>query len=141
MVLIARELPGQVTVDGRRWKKKGVGFMRMFLMSGPQLGNPTADLEADVAALDSFTADLGLDIDIYGAVVFLNEQVDLDINDPEYPTLRTEQLVPFINQIEPDPTFTAQSRDKLLTALAERADAVVEQSANPASGQSKTETA
>jgi hypothetical protein len=126
VVLIARELPGQVTVDGRRWKKKGVGFMRMFSMSGPQLGNPTADLEADVAALDQFTTDLGLDIDIYGAVVFLNERVELDINDPEYPTLRTEQLVPFVNQIEPDPAFTAQSRDKLLAALAERADAVVE---------------
>ena len=126
LVLIARELPGQVSVDGRKWKKKGVGFMRMFAMSGPQLGNPTADLEADVAALDQFTTELGLDVDIYGAVVFLNEQVQLDIVDPEYPTLRNEQLVPFINQIEPDPTFTAQSRDKLLASLSELAEAEAE---------------
>ena len=127
VVLIARELPGSVTVNGRRWKKKGVGLMRMFSMSGPQLGNPTADLEADVAALDAFTSELGLDIDIYGAVVFLNERVELDVTDPEYPTLRVEQLVPFVNQIAPDPTFTTQQRDALIAALSETAEAVVEQ--------------
>jgi hypothetical protein len=126
LVLITRELPGSVSVDGRRWKKKGVGLMRMFSMSGPQLGNPTADIEADVAALDQFTTELGLDIDIYGAVVFLNERVELDISNPEYPTLRSEQLLPFINQIEPDPTFTAQARDTLLAALALKAEAEVE---------------
>ncbi|MCC6705178.1 MAG: NERD domain-containing protein [Thermomicrobiales bacterium] len=126
LVLIARELPGSVTVDGRRWKKKGVGLMRMFSMSGPQLGNPTADIEADVAALDAFTAELGLDVDIYGAVVFLNERVELSISNPEYPTLRAEQLASFINQIEPDPAFTPQQRDKLIAALSETAEAVVE---------------
>jgi hypothetical protein len=126
LVLIARELPGQVSVSGRRWKKKGAGLMRMFSMSGPQLGNPTADLEADVAALDQLTSELGIDIDIYGAVVFLNERVELDVIEPEYPTLRIEQLVPFINQIEADPAFTAQARDTLLATLAERADAQVE---------------
>jgi len=126
LVLTARELPGEVSVTDRTWKKKGVGLMRMFAMSGPQLGNPTADLETDVAALDTLTTAQGLDIDIYGAVVFLNERVELDAKDPAYPTLLAEQLVPFINQIEPDPGFTPQARDQLVAVMAEKAESVVE---------------
>lgn len=127
LVLTARELPGNVSVTDRRWRKKGVGFMRFFAMSGPQLGNPTADLEADVEALDQLTSELGLDIDIYGAVVFLNERVELDVDEPAYPVLRAEVLVPFVNAIEDDPLFTAQSRDLLVSTLAERASAEIEE--------------
>jgi hypothetical protein len=126
LVLTTRELPGTVSVNDRRWRKKGVGFMRFFAMSGPQLGNPTADLEQDVEALDAFTTEQGLDIDIYGAVVFLNERVEIEAEDPAYPVLKADILVPFVNAIEPDEAFTNQAREDLVRQLAEHAESEVE---------------
>lgn len=126
LVLTSRELPGTVSVKDRRWRKRGVGFMRFFAMSGPQLGNPTADLEADVDALDAFTAERGIEVDIYGAVVFLNERVEIEAEEPAYPVLRADLLTPFVNAIEPDPDFTNQSRDALIKALAEQSGAEIE---------------
>jgi hypothetical protein len=126
LVLTARELPGKVSVKDRRWRKQGVGFMRFFAMSGPQLGNPTADLESDVEALDAFTSELGHDIDIYGAVVFLNDRIEIEADEPAYPALRADLLVPFVNAIEPDETLTSQTREELVRALAEHAGSEVE---------------
>jgi hypothetical protein len=126
LVLTARELPGKVSVSDRRWRKRGVGFMRFFAMSGPQLGNPTADLETDVEALDKFTTEQGLDIDIYGAVVFLNDRIEIEAEDPAYPALRADLLVPFVNAIEPDASFPNQEREALIAALAEQAGSQVE---------------
>jgi hypothetical protein len=100
--------------------------MRFFAMSGPQLGNPTADLETDVEALDKFTTEQGLDIDIYGAVVFLNDRIEIEAEDPAYPALRADLLVPFVNAIEPDASFPNQEREALIAALAEQAGSQVE---------------
>jgi hypothetical protein len=126
LVLTSRELPGKVSVKDRRWRKQGVGFMRFFAMSGPQLGNPTADLESDVEALDAFAAEHGYDIDIYGAVVFLNDRIEIEAEDPAYPALRADLLVPFVNAIEPDANFTNQAREELVRALADHAGSEVE---------------
>lgn len=126
LVLTARELPGKVTVNDRRWRKRGVGFMRFFAMSGPQLGNPTADLETDVETLDKFTTEQGLDIDIYGAVVFLNDRIEIEAEDPAYPALRADLLPPFVNAIDADANFSSQERDALIAALAEQAGSQIE---------------
>jgi len=126
LVLTARELPGKVTVNDRRWRKRGVGFMRFFAMSGPQLGNPTADLEADVDALDAFTTERGIDADIYGAVVFLNDNIEIEAEDPAYPALRADHLIPFVNAIEPDESFSSQARETLVRALAEQTGSEIE---------------
>jgi hypothetical protein len=116
--ITARELPGKVSVKDKRWRKTGGGFTRFFAMSGPQLGNPSADLEQDVEALETMLTEKGLEADIYGAVVFLNERVDIEEEEPAYPVLRVEALIPFINAMESDDSFRQADREAVIAALA-----------------------
>lgn len=126
LVITARELAGNVSVRDKRWRKTGGGFTRFFAMSGPQLGNPTADLEQDVDALESLLSEKELDVDIYGAVVMLNDRVELETEDPAYPAMKADVLVPFINAMEPDDTFRQAERDAVVAALASGAGFEIE---------------
>lgn len=119
LVIISRELPGKVSVKEKRWRKTGAGFTRFFSMSGPQLGNPTADLEADVEAIEKYLEEKELPVDIYGVIVFLNERVELETEDPIYPAIKADLLLPFINAMEPDETFTNKDRDAFLSGLSQ----------------------
>jgi hypothetical protein len=116
--LTVRELPGTVTYDGKRWRKRGAGITRFFSMSGPQLGNPTFDMDADVAALEVYLAEKNIGVDIYPAIVFINDRVDLDVADEiETPVMRGDVLDGFIRQIDADTEFRPADRDALVAAL------------------------
>jgi hypothetical protein len=126
LAMTARELAGNVSVKDKRWRKTGGGFTRFFAMSGPQLGNPTADLEQDVEALETLISEQELEVDIYGAVVFLNDRVELEAEDPAYPALKGDLLVPFINAMEPDDHFRQADREALVAALSSGAGFEIE---------------
>jgi len=119
LVITSRELAGKVTVKEKRWRKTGAGFTRFFSMSGPQLGNPTADLEADVEAVEKYLEEKSLAVDIYGVVAFLNEKVDLETEDPVYPAIKGDLLLPFVNAMEHDDTFTGKDRDTFISGLSQ----------------------
>lgn len=114
VVIATRDLPGAVSVDGKRWRKKGGGLSRFFMFSGPQLGSPSADLDRDIKlVIDDLEANQ-LEVDVFGAVVFTSTAIELEIKDPEYPTMRTSHLADFLRELPTDPTFKANERDALV---------------------------
>jgi hypothetical protein len=118
LAIITRELPGKVTYNGKRWRKTGVGVTRFFSMSGPQLGNPTMDVDADVAALEAFFREKNIAVDIYPAIVFLNDRAELDIDDSvEMPIMMADVLPAFVRELEPDAAFSNADRDALIALL------------------------
>lgn len=114
VVIATRDLLGQVSVDGKRWRKKGGGLSRFFMFSGPQLGSPSADLDRDIKLVIDELEKNQLEVDVFGAVVFTGSPVELDATDPEYPTMKTNHLAEFVRGLAPDLTFKPNERDALV---------------------------
>jgi hypothetical protein len=117
LTLTARDLPGKVSYDGR-WRRLSTGFSRLFGMGGPQLGNPSADADADVAALRRYLAAAQLEVDVDAAIVFLNPRVELDVAEPDYPVMNAEGLSGFVRGLPVDASLTATDRQALTALLA-----------------------
>ncbi len=117
LVLTARELPGVVFGRGSKWRKRGVGLARFFSFSGPQLGNPSVDTDRAVASIEAYLADQEMEVDVSGSIVFLNAAVELDVSEPDYPVLMSDELPGFINSLDEDRSFTQAERDTLVAEL------------------------
>jgi len=117
LVLTARELPGVVFGRGNKWRKRGIGLARFFSFSGPQLGNPSVDTDRAVAAIEANLVARKMEVDVSGAIVFLNAAVELDVAEPDYPVLMADELPGFINSLEEDTSFTPAERDDLVAEL------------------------
>lgn len=117
VTLVSREINGQVEERGNRWRKKGGGLRRLISFSGPQLNNPSQDVETSIASVESFLEAQQMQVDVEGAVVFVHPQVQLDIRDPEYPVLHADELPEFLNSLAPDPSFSAAERERLIGLL------------------------
>jgi hypothetical protein len=117
LILTTRELPGLVWGRGSRWRKKGGGFSKFFAFSGPQVGNPTLDTRQGIATVEQILEEAQLEVDVSGAIVFVNPAVELDVEQPEYPTLTGDELTMFVRSLEEDPSLTNADRDRLLDLL------------------------
>lgn len=122
LAITLREIDGTVIERGRRWTRKGLGLRRLFAFSGPQLGNPGVDTDAGIMEVETFLEDQELEVDVNGTIVFFHPEVELDIEDPEYPVLHGDELVTFIKDLEPDDSLTTAERDAVLQPLIEGDD-------------------
>lgn len=118
LTLTARELPGKVQLRRNRWRKAGGGLGRLFGMGGPQLGNPTLDAEADLAALRTELAARQLEVEVDAAIVFLHPMVVLDVEEPEFPVTNAEGLPRLVRSLPEDLTLQVKERQALIEALA-----------------------
>jgi hypothetical protein len=117
LVITAKDYPGKVVVEGNRWRRKGIGLGRMFGMSGPQLGNPGIETEQGIAAVEETLKAGQLEVDVEGVVVFTSPTVDLEIEEPAYPTILLDDLPGFVRSLEVDPSLRADDRDGLAALL------------------------
>jgi Nuclease-related domain len=117
LVITARDYPGRVTVQGNRWRRSGLGLSRLFGFSGPQLGNPSIDTEQGIAAVEQVLAAGQQEVDVSGVVVFISPMVQLDLDEPGYPTMRVEDLPGYVRSLAVDPSFRATDRDALVALL------------------------
>lgn len=131
IVLSAKEIDGYVEAQGGKWRRKKQGLRRIFSFSGPQLGNPGYELSVATNEVERFLQDQQLEVDVNGTVVFLHPNVQLDVEDPEYPVLHGDELREFLLALPTDESFTSQERDQLSGVLAEGED--VEQPATSSS--------
>lgn len=118
LVITAREVPGRVIVRKGRWRKKGAGLGRLFVMSGPQLGNPVFETTQNITAVEEHLAARQLQVDVSGAVVFVSPLVNLDVEEPAYPALTIEDLPDFIRDLPVDASLRPNERETLVEALA-----------------------
>ncbi|HEY7031598.1 MAG TPA: nuclease-related domain-containing protein [Thermomicrobiales bacterium] len=117
LVITAKDFPGKVTVDGNRWRKKGLGLTRMFGMSGPQLGNPGIETEQGIEAVEASLKAGQLEVDVSGVVVFTSSTVDLEVDEPAYPVVLLDDLPGFVRSLEIDPSLRSTDRDALAELL------------------------
>lgn len=118
LVLTARDLPGSVRYRDGRWRKTGAGLGRLFGMGGPQLGNPSAETQASVDALRSYLDEAQLETEVDGAIVFLHPQVELDIEEPDFPVMNGEGLTEFVRTLPAEGSVRPADRQALVDLLA-----------------------
>jgi hypothetical protein len=119
LVITPREVPGEMSVHGKVWRRKGNPLARLFVMGGPQLGNPTIENQEQIKTLNAWLASKDLSAgDIHGVIVFVAENVEVEIVDPEVPVLHISELTDYIRQISAgDVTLTGRNRDAIIEAL------------------------
>ena len=117
VVLTARDVPGTIVANGNKWRKKGSGALRLFGMSGPQLGNPSFENDEAVALVAQKLKDAQLEYDVSGAIVFTAPNADLDTDEAEHDAVLVSDLADYIRRIEVDPAFKNSERDALVELL------------------------
>ena len=99
LALTSREVTGSVKVKDRAWRKLGNPLTRMLLLGGPQLGNPTIENEEQVKALNTYLASKDLPSNATGAIVFVADKVEVDIENPTLPILHATELLDYVRQL------------------------------------------
>ncbi|MCC6791705.1 MAG: NERD domain-containing protein [Thermomicrobiales bacterium] len=117
LVMTARDVPGTVIGRKNRWRRSGLGIMRMFGMSGPQLGNPVYETEQSITAIESTLRDAQLEYDVYGVLLFTAPTVQLDVEDTDFDAITLTELESFVRYLEVDPAFKTTERDRLVEIL------------------------
>lgn len=100
-VFAVRSDKGRVIVDGVKWREP-FSFGRIFTMfSREGVGNPTQDLEdqkqkirqlLDQMPVGEDGANPLASVPVDGAAVFLNQSIELELNNPTVPVLRADQI-------------------------------------------------
>jgi hypothetical protein len=117
LVLTAREVDGTIEKRGTRWRRKGGLYRRLFSFSGPQVGNPSFETDANVKRAEDFLAEHQMEVDVEGAIVFVHPRAELDIEDPDYPVLHGDEVAEFIRDLPADETFTREERERIVELL------------------------
>jgi hypothetical protein len=117
LVLTARDVPGTVIGRKKGWRRSGLGVMRMFGMSGPQLGNPVYETEQSIAAVEARLKEAQLEYDVYGVILFTAPNVELDVEETDFDAITLLELESFVRHLEIDPAFKTTERDRLVEIL------------------------
>ena len=94
---------GKVTYYKNRWRLTGGGFMQAYMTIFGQegLGRPELDMANEASSLKKFFAkqlDEAEIPEIQGALVFTNEQAEVDATDAPIPAMKAKQLKDFMRQ-------------------------------------------
>lgn len=122
VVFLPREIMGAVEVNGGRWRKRGGGLRRVFGMGGPQLGNPSADLERAVQAVEGMVLEDDLDVPVDGAIVFTDPRADIHADAPDWPVLLPAELAQFVRDLPVVDALKPAERQRLVALLANNAE-------------------
>jgi hypothetical protein len=117
LILVAREIDGEIHARGDSWRRTGAGLRRLFSFSGPQLNNPSREAAEAAASLDEFLEQHDLSVDVEAAIVFVHPLVQLHVEEPAYPVLHLDEVPGFLQQLVPDPSLSAAERERLVELL------------------------
>lgn len=125
LVLTVRELPGKVSVTGRRWRRGGNPLLRILNWSAPQLGNPTAESEQDVALVKAYLAEEGLPDLVGGVIVFTSPLVQVTVTDSPVDVVDIDDLPAYVRELgegREAPPLTGKERLAIVEALSQGED-------------------
>lgn len=119
LVMTLREVTGRAMVRGKMWRKKGSPIGRMFMLSAPQLGNPTIENEDQVKNVRSALEEQGLSPDVMGAIVFVAVNIEVEIIDSDTPVLHVTELLDYIrDDLGGEVTVSGRDRERIVEHLA-----------------------
>lgn len=119
LVITARELPGRIVVNGRRWRRGGNPLGRFLNYSGPQLGNPSLENEQDIAAVKEYLAERGLSPEIEGVIVFTNPAATVE-GESDIDVVAIEEVADYVGNLgRGRPQLTGKDRQAIVEALSQ----------------------
>jgi hypothetical protein len=68
----------------------------MFMLSAPQLGNPTIENEEQVKVVSEFLKSEGHAVDVQGAIVFVAQNIEVEINESPVPIVHVTELLDYV---------------------------------------------
>ena len=113
---------GKVTYYKNRWRLTGGGFMQAYMTIFGQegIGRPDAEIANEIEVLKKhFARQLdGTELpEIRAALVFTNEQAEIDDTDAPLPVLKLKQLKDFIRQKAKDKSIDSVVLEKVKSIL------------------------
>jgi hypothetical protein len=95
-----------------------MSLLRVFGMSGPQLGNPVLDTDQTITAVEQRLKEAQLEYDVYGIILFTSPLVELDVEETDFDAITMSELESFVRHLENDPQFKNAERDQIVDLLA-----------------------
>ncbi len=117
LVMTTREAHGQMSVKGTRWRQRRSPLLSIFSMGGPQLGNPTIENDEQVKSVKEFLAAENLTVDPQGAIVFVADNVQVEMEDTPVTILHATELHEHLLETATDVTVGGRERDQLVEKL------------------------
>ena len=118
LVVTAKDIPGKIVARGNRWKRSGMSMLRIFGMSGPQLGNPAMETDQAITAVENKLKEAQLEYDVYGIILFTAPIIELDVEGADFDAITLSELESFVRHLEIDPMFKNSERDQIVDLLA-----------------------
>jgi hypothetical protein len=117
LVLTTKDVRGVVRLTGSRWRKQGGMFGRLFGLGAPQLGNPTLESRLQVESLEAFFDAHDLPGEIEGLIVFISDNVEIEMRDPELEVLHYTELADYVREVGAEVTLPNAERGAIVDAL------------------------
>lgn len=114
---------GRVTYSRDRWRLSGGGFMQAYMSIFGQegIGRPDVDIEHETSALKKYLAKHMEEQEIpevQAALVFTNDDTEIDAPDAPAPALKAKQLKDFLRQRAKDRSVGLLLLEKIKSVLA-----------------------
>jgi hypothetical protein len=106
-----------LSVKGTRWRQHRSPLLGIFSLGGPQLGNPSIENDEQVRAVRDFLATENQTIDPTGAIVFLADNVEVEIDDTPISVVHVTELHEFLLESGGEVTLGGKERDQLVELL------------------------
>lgn len=117
LVLTMRDVPGKILVRGRRWSQRRLFLLRFFNLGAPALGNPTLENELQLDRLEQFFDEHTLPGELEGVVVFLPDDVEIEMHEPESTVVHISELADLVREIGKDVQLSNEDRQEIIEAL------------------------
>lgn len=100
IIFVLKYQTGRISVEGDRWKQRGIGYRRIFGQEG--LGNPSKDAETMVKTLANFIRKNAPDVEevaIGALIVFTSKNIEsLDVKGSDIPAMHFSKVKGFLRQ-------------------------------------------
>lgn len=122
-ILQAYHQRGKITYARNRWRLTGGGFMQgyMSIFGQEGLGRPEIDVAAETGSLRRYLAKHVEDSqipEIQSALVFTNDQIEIDAPDAPIPAMKLKQIKEFFRQKSKERSLGSVQLEALNSALA-----------------------
>jgi hypothetical protein len=113
---------GKVTYYKNRWRLSGGGFMQAYMTIFGQegIGRPDAEISNEIELVKRFYSKQLTELEIpeiHAALVFTNDQAEVDATDAPLPVMKLKQLKEFIRQKAKEKTIDSSILEKLKSLL------------------------
>jgi len=117
VVLTTKDVSGRVTVEGKRWRQHKLILLRFFNLGAPSLGNPTVENELQMDCLEELFDQEAVPGEIEGIVVFLPENVEIEMKDPESTVAHISELYDLSREIGSEVQLGNNDRSAIVELL------------------------